>query len=164
MARFLFALILLATAIVQATILPAANLLAIQPDATLVLLLVWSALRGVPEGLAWAFGLGLVLDVLAMDPLGANGLALLGVVLLGGVARRRFFQSTLIVPIVVAAVATLLHAVVLLLVRSGSGEPLPISSVIHLVVLQALLNSIFVPPLYLVAGIMDRRMVARHAI
>ncbi len=163
MARFLFALILIVAAVAQATILPSANLLAIQPDATLVLLLVWSALRGVPEGLVWAFGLGLLLDVLSLDPLGANALALLGVVLLGGVARRRFFQSTLVVPIVVAVVATVLHAVVLLLIRSNEGNALPIGSVMHLVILQALLNSIFVPPLYLVAGMIDRRTVTIHA-
>jgi rod shape-determining protein MreD len=163
MARFLFALILIMTAIAQATVLPAANLLAVQPDATLVLLLAWSALRGVPEGLIWAFGLGLVLDVLCLDPLGANALALLGVVLLGGVARRRFFQNTLVVPILVAVVATMLHAIVLLLIRSSEENALPISSAIHFVFLQALLNSIFVPPLYLIAGMMDRRTVTRHA-
>jgi rod shape-determining protein MreD len=163
MARFLFALLLVAAALFQATVLPSLGVLAVLPDVTLVLLLVWSALRGVPEGLAWAFGLGLLLDVIALDPFGANGLALRGVSLLGGLARRRFFHSNLIVPIFVAVAATFVHAVVLLLIRSAEGTGLPLASVARIVLLQALLNSIFVPPLYLIAGMMDRRMVTSHA-
>jgi rod shape-determining protein MreD len=163
MARFLFASLLAFSALSQATIMPSMHLLEVLPDVTLVLLLVWSALRGLPEGLVWAFGLGLFIDILALDPLGTNALALLGVALLGGLARKRFFQSTLVVPILLAVVATVVHALVLLLLRSGEGTGLPISSVIRLVFLQSLLNSIFVPPLYLVAGWMERRMVTGYA-
>jgi rod shape-determining protein MreD len=163
MARIFFALCMLSAALVQATILPSLDLLEVLPDVTLVLLLVWSALRGAPEGLIWAFGFGMFIDILALDPLGTNGLALLGVALLGGLARRRFFHSTLIVPIALAVVATIVHALVLLLFRSGEGAGLPISSVFRLIFLQALLNSICVPPLYVVAGWMERRMVTSRA-
>ena len=163
MARIFFALCMLSAALVQATILPSLDLLEVLPDVTLVLLLVWSALRGTPEGLIWAFTFGMFIDILALDPLGTNGLALLGVALLGGLSRRRFFHSTLIVPIALAVVATIVHALVLLLFRSGEGAGLPISSVFRLIFLQALLNSICVPPLYVVAGWMERRMVTSRA-
>jgi rod shape-determining protein MreD len=163
MARIFFALCMLSAALIQATILPSLDLLEVLPDVTLVLLLVWSALRGAPEGLLWAFGFGMFIDILALDPLGTNGLALLGVALLGGLSRRRFFHSTLIVPIALAVVATIVHALVLLLFRSGEGAGLPISSVFRLIFLQALLNSICVPPLYVVAGWMERRMVTSRA-
>lgn len=163
MARIVFALCLLLAALMQATVLPSLHVIEVLPDVTLVLLLVWSALRGTPEGLIWAFGLGLFLDVFALDPLGANGLALLGVALLGGLSRRRFFHSTLIVPIVLAVAATMVHALVLLLIRTGEGTGLPISSVFRLIFLQALLNSMFVPPLYVIAGWMERRMVTSRA-
>lgn len=163
MARIFFALCLISAALIQATILPALDVLEVLPDVTLVLLLVWSALRGTREGLIWAFGLGLFIDMLSLDPLGTNGLALLGVALLGGLSRRRFFHSTLIIPIALAVVATVIHALVLLLFRSGEGAGLPISSVFRLIVLQALLNSMCVPPLYVVFGWMQRRMVTRRA-
>jgi len=162
MARFFFATMMIFAALAQATILPSLDVLEVLPDVTLVLLLVWSALRGVPEGLIWAFGLGLFIDILALDPLGTNALALLGVALLGGLASRRFFHSTLVIPILLAVVATIVHALVLLLLRGGDGAGLPISSVFRLIFLQALLNSIFVPPLYLIAGWMERRMVNSH--
>ncbi len=163
MTRIFFAFFLVFWALSQATIMPSAHVIEVLPDVTLVLLLVWSALRGLREGLVWAFGLGLFIDILALDPLGTNALALLGVALLGGLARRRFFHSTLVIPIMLAVVGTIVHALVLLLLRSGDGAGLPISSVIRLVFLQSLLNSIFVPPLYLVAGWMERRMVTSYA-
>lgn len=163
MVRILFASLLLFAALSQATIVPSLDPIEVLPDVTLVLLLVWSALRGVPEGLVWAFGLGLFIDILALDPLGANALALLGVALLGGLSRRRFFHSILVFPIVLAVVATMIHALVLLLLRSGEGAGMPISSVFRLIFLQALLNSMFVPPLYVIAGWMERRMVLSRA-
>ena len=153
MTRLLFGLLIAVAAIAQATTLPELRLLEVLPNLTLVLLLVWSALRGLTEGLAWVFGVGLLLDLLAMDPLGTNGLALLIVAVLAGPTRRRFFHSGMVFPIVVAVVATLGHAVVLATLRDGAGiTP-------RLIGLQALLNALLVPPLYLIVGWMDRWMV-----
>lgn len=163
MARLLFAGLLAFAVFLQTVILPSLNLIQVLPDVSLVLLLVWSAIQGVPEGLVWAFGLGILIDVLALDPMGTNALAFLGVALLGGLARRRFFQSNLVFPILLAVAATVVHAVVLLLLRSSDGGGLPLASVSRFVFLQALLNSICVPPLYLVAGAMGRRTVIRRA-
>jgi rod shape-determining protein MreD len=163
MIRVLFALLMVFAALSQATFMPQAHLLEVLPDVTLVLLLVWSALRGVPEGLVYAFGLGIFLDVLALDPLGTNALALLGVALIGGLSRRRFFHSNIVFPLLLSVVATMIHAVVLLLLRSSDGAGVPFASVFRFIFLQSLLNAIFVPPLYLVAGWMDRRVVTRHA-
>lgn len=162
MARILFGGVLLVVALAQATVVPANNPIALQPNVALVLILVWSALRGLPEGLTWAFALGILLDVLAVDPLGTNALALLPVVLLAGATRRRFFQSTLIFPMALAVVATVLHAVGLLLLRGGATEAISLSTLLRFILLQAVLNTIFVPPLYLVAAAMNRRIALRR--
>ena len=158
MARLLFALLLVTAAFVQATVLPELRLLGILPNLVLVLLLVWSALRGVAEGLLWVFGTGLLLDVLAMDPLGTNGLALLVAALLAGPARRRFFHSGMIFPILLTMLATVGYAVVIMLLRGldDSGAMLPAGAILRLTFLQSLLNALLVPPLYLVAGWIDR--------
>ncbi len=158
MARILYGGLLLAVALAQATVLPAYNPIAFQPNVALVMILVWSALRGLPEGLTWAFALGILFDVLAVDPLGTNALALLPVVLLAGATRRRFFQSSLIFPMAMAVVATVLHGVGLLLLRGGAAEAIPLSTLFRFILLQAVLNAIFVPPLYLVAAAMNRRI------
>jgi rod shape-determining protein MreD len=159
MARLIFALLLAMAAFSQATILPSIHVIRVLPNVVLVLLLAWCAMRGTAEGLIWVFGAGLLIDVLALDPLGTNGLALLIVALLAGPSRRRFFHSGLVFPIVLVVVATFVHALVLLLIRSEGGGGLPIGSVFRLVTLQAMLNALLVPPIYLIAGLMDRWVV-----
>ena len=149
MARPIFALLLVAAALAQATILPVVGPVGILPNLVLVLLLVWSALRGLGEGLLWVFGAGLLLDVLAMDALGTNGLALLAAAVVAGPARRRFFHSGMIFPILLTMLATVACALVMTLLR-GLGESaavLPMGAVLRLAVLQALLNALLVPPL-----------------
>ena len=162
MARILYGGLLLVVALAQATVVPAYNPISVQPNVVLVLILVWSALRGLPEGLSWAFAVGILLDVLAVDPLGTNALALLWVVLLAGLSRRRFFQSSLIFPMALAVVATVLHGVGLLLLRGGVADAIPLSALLRFILLQAVLNSIVVPPLYLVAAAMNRRIALKR--
>ncbi len=148
----------MASALAQATILPAVGPTGVLPNVVLVLLLVWCALRGLGEGLLWVFGTGLLLDVLAMDALGTNGLALVVAALLAGPARRRFFHSGMIFPILLTMLATVGYAVVIMLVRGldDSGAMLPAGAILRLTFLQSLLNALLVPPLYLVAGWIDR--------
>lgn len=157
MARPIFALLLVVAALAQATVLPALVPFGVMPNLVLVLLLVWVALRGVAEGLIWVLGAGLLLDALAMDAIGTNGLALLPVVLAAAVARRRFFHSGMIVPLLLAVVATICHGVILTLVRGlDSGGLPPLAGVFRLTFLQSLLNAVLVPPLYLVASRVNR--------
>lgn len=156
MARAFFAALLFAAAMAQATVLPTLGPIVIVPNVALVLLLVWCAVRGTAEGLAWAFAAGFLFDLLALDPIGTNALALLPVAVLGIPARRRFFQSGVVVPLVLAMVATVAHAAVLTGLRGlADGGAMPPVSIARLVVLQALLNALLVPPLYLVAGWMN---------
>ncbi len=162
MARFVFGLLVVIVAFAQATILPALVPMDVLPDVTLVLLLLWSALRGVPEGALWVFGVGLLLDLLALDRLGTNGLALLVVALMAGLARRRFFHSGLVFPIVLALAATIGHALVLLLLR-GIANVGPIGINQGVILLHALLNALLVPPLYPVAARMDRWLLEAKA-
>ena len=157
----LYAVVLFAVAIFQATVMGQFSPIAIQPDITLVLLLVWCANTGTAEGLTWAFGLGILTDVLALDALGTNPLALLPVALLAAASRKRVFNSKLLFPILLMVAATLVHAVVLLLLRSGAVGDVPLATVFRLVFLQALLNSIFVPPLALFAGLLTGRSAVR---
>lgn len=161
MSRLLFALVMFAVAIFQATVLGQFSPIAIQPDITLVLLLVWCANTGTAEGLTWAFGLGILTDVLALDALGTNPLALLPVALLAAASRKRVFNSRLLFPILLTVAATIVHAVVLLLLRSGAVGDVPLATVFRLVFLQALLNSLFVPPLALFAGLLTGRSATR---
>ena len=62
MAPLVLAISLVFFALLQATIFPSSELIGIFPDVTLVIILVWSAVRGVRDGLIWAFLVGILLD------------------------------------------------------------------------------------------------------
>ena len=108
MARPIFATLLILSIVLQAILLPAWQLIAVTPGLVVVLMLGWSAHRGLGEALAWVFFAGLLLDVIGLDRLGANALALLPVVLLGNLSRGRFFNSALVFPMLLAILATFL--------------------------------------------------------
>ncbi len=164
MSRIVFAALILLALFAQIAVMPSIEPFRVLPNVPLVLLLVWSSKRGVREGLFWAFGLGLLYDILALDPMGSNGIAFMGVALLGGLAARRFFSSKLIFPIGIAILATILHGMVMLIVRNVEGGSTPLGSILRPVISQALLNAILVPPAYWIIGLMGRdRMVMRHA-
>jgi len=160
MSRLIYALLMVSAAIAQATFLPRVFPIEIQPDITLVLLLVWCINTSTAEGLTWAFGIGILCDVLALDALGTNPLAFLPVVLLAASARHQVFRNRLLVPIALMVAATLLHAVALLLLRSSSIGDVPLATVMRMGFLQSLLNSILVPPLALLAGWLSGRSAA----
>jgi rod shape-determining protein MreD len=146
----------------QATVFPNSELIGIFPDVTLVIILVWSAVRGVRDGMIWAFLVGILLDTLALDPLGGNALALLPVVLLGALSGRAFFQSNLIVPILACVLATFLHALVLLLVRSAGGTSVSFAPLLRIIMLQTILNVMIVPPIYLIGSLAQRPVSSRN--
>lgn len=165
MPRITFAIFLILMALIQTTVLPMGRIIGITPNLILVSLLLWSATREPTEGLAWAFGIGIFLDLLTLSPLGSTALALLPVVLIGWLSRGRFFQSGLLFPLLLTMAATVVHTLALLIVAwllaafrlntavSGLTNPL---AVLELATLGALLNAIIAPPLYLVVQLVNR--------
>jgi rod shape-determining protein MreD len=157
MTRPVFGVMLVAAALLQAALLPRWQLLAVTPGLVVVLLLGWSTYRGAPEALAWVFVAGLLLDVLGLDRLGVNALALLPVALLGGMARGRFFQSALVFPMVLAVIATFLYVGTLLGLRGLLGEGGNAAQMVgRITLLQALLNALLVPPIFGFLGWLQR--------
>jgi rod shape-determining protein MreD len=135
-------------ALIQATILPRVNPISVYPDVVLVLLFVWSSARGIRESLAWVFFAGLLLDVLALDYFGTNALALLVVVLLASLAHQRVLHANVLIPIVLVALATVVHGVVLAMLRQDfpTGWFIP---------LQALMHALLIPIIYLGLRVFD---------
>jgi rod shape-determining protein MreD len=162
MTRAVFGLLLIAAAMLQATILPTVGPLVVMPNLVLVLILVRTAQCGVADGLLWSLIAGLVLDALALDPIGTNGLALLPVVLAGGLSRRRIFLNGVLFPMLLAVAATLAHAMVLNAARTLGGEALvPLEALLRMSLLQSLLNAVLVPVLWPLVGLLARDRAGR---
>lgn len=157
MTRPVFGLLLIIAAVLQTALLPRWQLLAVTPGLVVVLILAWSAYRGLPEALLWVFAAGLLLDILGLDRLGANALALLPVAMLGGLSRGRFFHSALIFPMVLAVIATFAYVGVLLGLRGILGEGGDPGQVFgRVTLLQSLLNAMLVPPIFGLLGWLQR--------
>lgn len=161
MARILFAVVLTMTALFQATFFPALGLLAILPDVAMILLLLWSASRGMAEGMVWALGLGLWLDLLTLDRLGTHGLSLLVVAIVGGLAGERLFRSGIVLPIVAVVLATLGAGLVSIVVARFGGDAGGGLAMMRPIVATAFLNALLVPVAWFVLLIVDRWM-PRH--
>lgn len=165
MPRIVFGVLLLLMAIMQNTVLPMGRIIGITPDLVLVTLLLWSATREPGEGLAWAFGIGIFIDLLTLAPLGSTALSLLPVAIIGWLSRGRFFQSGLLFPLLMTLAATVAHSValtflawLLVVVRlnpTGSGAIDPLAT-LQLATLGALLNAIVAPLLYVVVQLINR--------
>jgi rod shape-determining protein MreD len=161
--RLYFAVLLVIVAAAQSTLLSTVGVLGVSPNLVLVLVLLWSSRHGLTEGIAWAFGAGIMLDLLALDPLGSNALALLIVALIGSLAQRPLLQSGIVLPMIMVLIATAGSVLVSSLVDmlSGSGYPLMVS--LRLGLLTAFLNALVVPPLYGLLVLLDRLGVSSVA-
>lgn len=156
MKRLLFALVLVGTAIVQATLLPRVNPLVVGPDLVLGLVLVSSSLSGVPVGLLWAALGGLTLDVLTLDPVGTHALTLSLVAVTGGLARRQLFRSNLLSPMLLVGVATVGSYLVAVVLQWATGQRPPAEVALRVAVLTALLNVAVVPLVYGAIVVLER--------
>ena len=114
---YLAAALLLLAALLHGTIVPG---LGWRPDVMLVLVVTWSLLRGLPEGLLWAFGGGVLLDLLSGGPFGAFTLALLAAALVAGAVHRRAFHVGLLQVGVVALATFIYEAVYLVVLATGN--------------------------------------------
>ncbi len=148
MRRIIFGLLLFVTIFAQASILPIINPLTVTPDLVLVLLFTRCAFCGPREALFWILVAGTMLDILSMDALGTNALALVCIVLLAGLARQRAFQSNILVPVVLIVVATVVHGFILSMLR---GAPLSLY-----IVYQAMFHAMLVSIIYLFVRRMPR--------
>ena len=146
--RFLFGLLLVAAAFAQSTIVPQLNPLEVSPNFVLVLLFLWSGLRGTREGLIWAFFIGLLLDVLSVQSLGLNGIALASVALLAGPAQNRMFRSSVFFSIVLVVVASFVYSLIIYTIRDVRPNVF--------ILVQAMLHALIVPVAYLLIRAFDR--------
>ena len=162
MARLSLAFVVALALLVQGVILPGSISAQVLPNLALVVVLCWAALRGPGEGVIWAAVVGLVMDAMGLDPIGANGLALVAVALLGAGAGQRFFSASVLLPMPVSFIATFVYGLILLILRAGSGAGVPIETLFVLLLAQALLNSLMVLIVYPIARKLDARVVERR--
>jgi len=120
---YLSLLILTVTIIVQGTLLARLRFFGASPNLLLVVVVCWSLLHTVSEGLVWAFGGGLGVDLIAGLPLGTTPLALMPTCFLAGLGRSSIFTNSVLLPAFLVALATLIFGWINLIVLGARGVP-----------------------------------------
>ncbi len=152
----LLALALCVAGIVQTTI---TNTLTLDnravPDLVLLLVVTYSVVRGIEEGLMAGILGGLVVDVLSAIPFGAAtvGMGLIG--LATGLGESNVYRSNVIIPLVAVFLATVFyHSVVMLALQAAGWSVEWISTMALQTIPGAILNAILAP----VAFVLVRRI------
>ncbi len=159
---YLSIVVLLILALLQGALMPTIPLLGIRPDLILVLLLAWTMVRGVREGVVGAFIAGLALDVFSSYPLGSHSLVLALTVLAVGWLEAPVYRENLAFPIIGTAAATLLYNLLLMGLSQLLGQPVAWGSLLWRFILPlALLEAAMMPLAYWFADRMDQRLTRR---
>jgi len=127
--------------LIQATLLTRVRVLGAIPNLLLVTTISWGLLRGVSEGVVWAFAGGLGLDLITGIPLGTSSLAGMTACLLTRVGRNRVFANSLWWPILLIVMATPVFGWIVLLTAQIRGIPVDwLGSTVHVVGPELALN------------------------
>lgn len=140
---YLGMLILAAAVLAQGTLFSRLGSASARPDLLLVLVVCWSLLRSVSEGLVWAFLGGIGTDLIAGMPLGTSSLALMPICFLSGLGRNSALASSFLLPALLVALATPLHGWIILVIQQARGEAVEwIASSLRIIAPAMLLNAL----------------------
>jgi rod shape-determining protein MreD len=89
----------------------------------LLLIIAYTLIAGVQEGLLWAFIGGLFLDLFSLSPVGATSLAYMGTVLAIAMVRRSLPPGPVLLPLLMTAMGTAVYFFIYLALLSLSGQP-----------------------------------------
>ena len=125
------------------------QILGAYPNLVLLLLVSWSLLRGLREGLILALASGFMLDALSGGPFGALTVALIFVAWLSGLGETNVFRTVRFFPSFTMALATLIYYGVLLFLLKMSGRPIEWSSaLVRIVAPEIVINLVTMPLIY----------------
>ena len=147
--------VMLLLAVVQTAVVPHFPILGLIPQLSFLVALAWGLLRGMNEGLVWAFVGGLLLDLFSVAPLGVTSLsfmlAILAVVWIeNAMPADRFF-----IPVIMAAVATIIYLLVYFIFLRLLGYPTSLQGAAALLP-TAVLHGLLILPVYWLLYYLDR--------
>lgn len=133
-------MLLVGAALVQATLSPYMKINGVHPDLVLLLVIGWTILRGLEEGVVWSLIGGISLDFLSGAPFGVFSLTLLLVAVTTSLFHGRLFGSSIVIPLVLTFPLSLLFNGAALFFLSFLGHPVAWTPAFYVILLP---NAIF---------------------
>jgi rod shape-determining protein MreD len=149
MKPFLFIPLLAVLALFQSTILPYISILGVRPNLILLAVVSWTLLRGLTEGLTWAFVGGLWFDLLSGGPFGLSALTLVFVAFLASLLEASLFREHIVLLILIIGAATVVHgALYLIFLRIANHPASTWAALWRIVIPAALYTSLLTPAVF----------------
>jgi rod shape-determining protein MreD len=140
-------------AVVQTAVLPYFPVFNTVIQLPLLVVISWTLLHGLEEGLIWGFVAGLSIDLFSIGPFGATALAYITAVLVISALQNLFPSERFFLPVIYAALGTFSYLLVYLPFVRILGYGASFGTLSDLVTL-ILLNAGFMLPVYwLIYGI-----------
>jgi rod shape-determining protein MreD len=145
----LAALLLLMTALVQASVMPAFPVFGVVPNLVLAMAVCWTVVRGQREAMVVVPMAGLCLGLVGSQPLGVVLLATMPIVLFAELRALRLTPSDFLLTVVIVFISSMVYEMVLLVALRLQGETVGWLAAFPRVVLPTgIVSVLFTPPLY----------------
>ena len=129
-------------AIIQTAILPRFPIAGVEPQLLFLVALAWGLLRGLDEGLVWAFIAGIWVDLFSLTPVGLSSLAFMAGVAAPILLQPMLPPRRLPVTALLAALGTLIYLLLYVIALGLLGHGLSavgLAGVLPIVLLHAIL-------------------------
>lgn len=131
---------------IQTTLLSRVDVLGGRPNLMLLVVLAWTMIRGIDEGLIWAFVGGLILDLLSGGPLASIALALLAAAYLAGQSLVEGMGSEAVRLVILTVLGATVYHLALLFILDWSGRTMDWGfSLLHVAGPSVLVNGVLAP-------------------
>ena len=148
-------------AIIQSSILTRFPILGVVPQLLFLVALVWGIVRGIEEGIIWAFIAGLFVDLFSIAPLGVSSLAFMAGVGVPLLLQRALPPRRLPVAMFMAVLGTFIYLAVYAVLLQLFGFGVSLGGVRTLLPLLAV-HAIVVLPIYLLMDSLLRTLRPRR--
>jgi rod shape-determining protein MreD len=138
-----------ALAIVQTSILPRFSVAGVEPQLLFLVALAWGLLRGLEEGLVWAFIAGLWIDLFSLTPMGLSSLAFMAGVAVPVLLQHIMPPRRLLVAALMAALGTVIYLLVYAVALGLLGRGLSLGGLAGLLPL-VVMHVVLILPIYYV--------------
>jgi len=142
-------LLLLMTALVQTSVMPAFPVFGVVPNLVLALAVCWTIVRGQQEAMVVVPVAGVCLGLFGSQPLGVTLLAMMPVVLFAELRALRLTPSNFLLTVAIVFLSSMAYETVLLVALRVEGETVGWFAAFWRVVLPTgIVSVLFTPPLY----------------
>jgi rod shape-determining protein MreD len=129
--------------------MPSLSWSGVMPDLMLLFVVSWSLLRGTKEGLLWAMGGGLMLDLMSGGPFGVASASLVLSSVIIGMGELNVVRGTFWLPLVASLLATAIYNVVYWAILQVTGRFFyTVHGVLQLMGPSVMLNAVAMYPTY----------------